>query len=76
MASYLEDNNNNKSSKRLWGSILLTKGMLLSIVLCVLAIFFEVKTPDFLFRVVELDYVSGCGLLAAGVIETFGRKNV
>lgn len=69
---FLEDSNGDKSSKRLWGSILLA----ISIVLTCFLFFISIYKSDTVtaIKTLEFLFVSGAGLLGIGVFEGWVRK--
>jgi hypothetical protein len=74
MADFLQDNNGDNSSKRLWGSILLGVGIILKVTLFFLAIKFTVKNPDLASNVIEGFFYIGGSLLGLGVFEGVVKK--
>jgi len=69
MNSYLEDQDGNKSSKRLWGSILMFTGTFLSASLALLAVFHPISTENanLIVKIIEINFIGGFGAL--GVTE-------
>lgn len=82
MSGYLENNNGEKSSKRLWGSILIGVGIEMKLVLFHYGLFWVEKAPasplfDNLDGCSNWMITVGSSLLGIGVIELFGKiKNV
>lgn len=69
-----EDVNGNKSSKRVWGSILLSTALAMRIVLFICSILIEVKDANTAILASQTLLYTGGGLLGLGVIEHFGKK--
>jgi hypothetical protein len=77
MTGYLKSNNGSRSSKRLWGSILVGFGLEMKLALFHFSLFKLVATPfDYLDACVNSTIYAGCALLGIGVVELFGKKNV
>lgn len=74
MSEFLENNNGEKSSKRLWGSILLFFGMILSGILFYYSLKDEAKDPATALSIINAFLISGSGLLGIGVVELFGKN--
>jgi len=70
----LQDAHGNKSSKRLWGTILLAVGLTMHTVLFVFAIQWGVKDPATASGVASTLVLAGSGLLGIGVVEGFAKK--
>ena len=71
--NFLDDINGNKSSKRLWGSIVLSSGIILAVTLFVVSLFKGADDPTTAIKIINLCVVTGAGLLGIGVFEK-GRK--
>lgn len=71
---FLECNNGNKSSKRLWGSILLGCGIIFSIILFGYSIYKGAADAVTATSIINMFLISGGGLLGIGVFERFGKK--
>ena len=69
----LQDSNGNTSSKRIWGTILLSLGSLMQIVLFIFAIKWGVKDPATASNVATGLILTGAGLLGIGVLEGFKK---
>lgn len=71
---FLEDSIGNKSSRRLFGAILL----IIAIILSIFIVIFDVLCPKIdlpaVFKIIELMYITGGSLLGTGVVEFFGNK--
>jgi len=82
MSEFLENTNGEKSSKRLWGSILIGVGVEMKFVLFHYGLFWTEKAPasplfDNLDSCANWMITVGSSLLGIGVIELFGKiKNV
>ena len=63
-----------RSSKRLWGSILMTVTLIMGAVLFVFAMLADVHDSNVSMKVIELFLGSGCLLLGLGLVERFGKK--
>jgi len=76
MNTFLEDQNGNKSSKRLWASILISCGILLGICFFITSCFFDfffIKNSSYIIKIIEIFIFSGCGLLGISVFEFFKK---
>jgi len=71
---FLTDADGAKSSKRLWGSILLTSGILMGFILFAYGIIKESASFPASMEVMQMFIISGSGLLGLGIFENF--KNV
>lgn len=69
-----EDSNGNKSSKRLWGTILLVLGCVMKTILFAAAIKWKISDPATAMGVSSTIMYTGGGLLGIGVAEYWGRK--
>ena len=72
--SYLEDSKGNKSSKRLWGSIMMVNGIIMSICLFAWVLWRPEASYDSAIRVMETVLAMGTALLGIGVTEGFFNK--
>jgi len=66
---FLEDSKGNKSSKRLWGSVLLSTGVLFSVILFSYSLFLGAKDAPTALGIINMFLISGGGLLGIGVFE-------
>lgn len=66
---FLEDSNGDRSSKRLWGSILLSIGVLFAMVLFSASLFITIADPLTAIKIIEWLFMCGGGLLGIGVLE-------
>jgi len=69
MSDYLQDANGNKSSKRLWGSILLTLGIVASAILFYYSLLIGSKDAATALGVINIFLIAGSSLLGIGVFE-------
>lgn len=67
--NFLEDTYGNKSSKRLWGSILIGVGILLSIVLFFYSLKCGAKDAATALGIIYMFFISGSSLLGFGIFE-------
>lgn len=67
--NFLEDANGNKSSKRLWGSIVLGIGILFSVVLFIYSLSKGAADAATALGIINMFLISGGGLLGIGVFE-------
>jgi hypothetical protein len=74
MNGYLQDGNGNKSSKRLAGFVLITIGIIMAVVTFCLSIYAHLGDSRTMLSIVDAFFLSGCGLLVGGVIETFTKR--
>ena len=72
--NFLNDSNGNKSSKRLWGSILLSVGIVLATILFFKSLEAEVADKQTTMNIINMFLVTGGGLLGVGVLESVIRK--
>lgn len=70
----LGDSRGGKSSKRVWGSILLSIGILFSCVLFCVSLFSGAKDAATALGIINIFLISGGGLLGIGVFEKFAKK--
>ena len=74
MSNYLEDPRGNKSSKRLWGSVMICFGIEMKLILFHYALFKLIATPFY-----DLDNCAnwmisvGSALLGVGIVEMFSK---
>lgn len=71
---YLTDRDGDKSSKRLWGSILIALGGALLTAIGVSAIFLKVADPQTALSAGSTLITVGAGLIIGGVLEGIGQK--
>lgn len=67
--SFLQDANGNKSSKRLWGSIVLGTGILFSVVLFIYSLSKGAADAATALGIINMFLISGGSLLGIGVFE-------
>ncbi len=67
--NFLEDAKGNKSSKRLWGSIILGTWILFSVVLFVYSLSKGAADAATALGIINMFLISGGGLLGIGVFE-------
>lgn len=72
---FLEDQSGNKSSKRLWGSVMLGLGLCFSIVLFFYSLYQIAADSSTALNIIEALILSGTSLLGIGVIEFFKKKD-
>lgn len=75
---FLEDDSGNRSSKRLFGAIILSTAIILSVVIIAIDLLNPMTNLcEASIKVLEFMYLSGTGLLGFGVLENLkvGRKN-
>ena len=65
----LQDKNGNMSSKRVWGSILLSSGIFFSSILFYFSLFRGTSDPNTALGIINIFLISGGGLLGIGVFE-------
>lgn len=70
---FLEDSQGNKSSKRLWGSILLAIGIIFSIILFAYSLYRGAADAATALGIINMFLISGGGLLGIGVFEKIKR---
>lgn len=66
---FLEDSNGNKSSKRLWGSILLGMGIIFAATLFIYSLRTGAKDAATALGIINIFLISGSGLLGIGAFE-------
>jgi len=74
MNKFLQDSKGNKSSKRLWGSILLGSGILFSIILFFYSIWYKAGDAPTALGIINMFLISGGALLGVGVFEYLRKK--
>lgn len=72
---FLEDSTGNKSSKRLWGSIVLALGITFSSILFFYSLYKIVADANTALDIIQTLITAGFGLLGIGVVEFFKKKN-
>lgn len=70
----LEDSKGNTSSKRIWGSIILGLGMLLSVILFYFSIAKGAEDAATALGIINMFLISGSTLLGIGVFEKGIKK--
>lgn len=70
----LQDQNGNMSSKRIWGSILLSSGILFSSILFYFSLFKGASDANTALGIINIFLISGGGLLGIGVFEKVINK--
>lgn len=70
---HLQDINGNKSSKRLWGSIILGIGITLSVILFGFSMYKGAADSATALNIVNTFFLTGGGLLGIGVAEFFSK---
>jgi hypothetical protein len=66
---FLQDSKGNKSSKRLWGSIILGTGILFSVILFSCSLFRGAADATTALGIINIFLISGGGLLGVSVFE-------
>lgn len=69
MNKYLEDVAGNKSSKRLWGSILFTVAIILAVYTVVASVALGTLIDNNVFNILMVLFTSGTSLLGIGTFE-------
>jgi len=67
--NFLQDSKGNKSSKRLWGSILLSIGISFSVILFAYSLYKGAADATTALGIINMFLISGGGLLGIGVFE-------
>ena len=67
--NFLQDSKGNKSSKRLWGSILLCSGIIFSTILFAYSLYRGAADAATALGIINMFLISGGGLLGIGVFE-------
>ena len=73
MNDYLQDISGNKSSKRLWGSVLLGTAIVLSTAVVITSVYVGNKIDDNVVSILDGCFLTGGALLGFGVAEVFGK---
>jgi len=73
MNTLLKDRDGNTSSKRVTGIILVGLAIVMYIILFVLSMTSEIKTPDVAMEIPKILLFTGSGLLGLGVVEYFKK---
>ena len=71
---FLQDSKGNKSSKRLWGSILLTIGVMFSIILFAYSLYQGAADAATALGIINMFLIAGGSLLGIGVFEKGIKK--
>jgi len=74
MNQFLQDTTGNKSSKRLWGSILLGTGILFSSILFAYSLFKGASDASTALGIINIFLIAGGSLLGVGVFENAINK--
>ena len=69
MSDFLQDNHGNKSSKRLWGSIILGIAVVMAIVLFGYILYQIVADASTAKSIIDMFLITGGSLLGIGVLE-------
>lgn len=72
--SFLQDQSGNKSSKRIWGSIMLSLGLSFCTILFFYSLYKIAADYKTALNIIEALIFSGTGLLGVGVVEFFKKK--
>jgi hypothetical protein len=72
--NYLQDSQGNKSSKRLWGSILLSIGILFSMILFGFSLVNGAKDASTALGIINIFLIAGGSMLGIGVFEKAIKK--
>ena len=72
--SITNDQNGNKSSKRITGISLLSGGGCMALTLFIFSLFKKVGDSETAIKVIQMILIAGSGLLGIGVVEFFGKK--
>ena len=73
MNDYLQDTSGNRSSKRLWGSIILATAIVLSTIAVITSVFVGNIIDDNVVSILQGLFLTGTALLGFGVVEVFGK---
>lgn len=73
MNNYLQDTSGNRSSKRLWGSIILATAIVLSIIVVINSLHVGNRIDDNVVSILQGLFLTGATLLGFGVVEVFGK---
>ena len=71
---FLQDSKGNKSSKRLWGSVLLATGIIFSTILFVYSLYQGAADAATALGIINMFLIAGGSLLGIGVFEKGIRK--
>jgi hypothetical protein len=71
---YLNGPYGEKSSKRLWGSVLIAIGTAIGLGSCAYGLFYPIGASEFIKSIVEVFVFSGCGLELGGIADKFKIK--
>jgi hypothetical protein len=71
---FLQDTTGNNSSKRLWGSIILTTALIFSTVLFWYSIYTGAADATTAINIINAFFIAGGGLLGISVVEVFGKQ--
>ena len=72
--NFLQDSKGNKSSKRLWGSILLTIGVMFSVILFAYSLYQGAADAATAIGIINMFLIAGGSLLGIGVFEKGIKK--
>jgi len=72
--NYLQDSKGNKSSKRLWGSILLATGIIFSTILFAYSLYRGTADAATALGIINMFLIAGGSLLGIGVFEKGIKK--
>ena len=72
--NFLQDSEGNKSSKRLWGSILLGSGIIFSIILFAYSLYQGAADAATALGIINIFLIAGGSLLGIGVFEKGIKK--
>ena len=73
MNNYLQDTSGNRSSKRLWGSIILATAIVLAIMAVITSVHVGNRIDDNVVSILQGLFLTGTALLGFGVVEVFGK---
>ena len=71
---FLQDSKGNQSSKRLWGSILLTIGIMFSVILFAYSLYQGAADAATALGIINMFLIAGGSLLGIGVFEKGIKK--
>lgn len=74
MNNYLQDHAGNKSSKRLWGTTLISVGIIFSAILFAYSLNSGAKDAATALGIINMFLIAGSSLLGIGVVEMFAKK--
>ena len=72
--SYLRDSRGNKSSKRIWGSVILFTGLVFSVILFFYSLFKGASDAATALGIINMFLIAGGSLLGIGVFEKGIKK--